>query len=72
MRAAILGGIALGGCAMFSAPPPDTAARDAHRAEVAACKVYDLLPAEKHKPDVDRVCRMVRIECQDPGTGGSP
>lgn len=65
--------VLLGGCAAFSgASAPDTAARDAHQAELKACAAYDLLPAEKHKPAADKLCRQVRLECTEPGAGGAP
>lgn len=68
MKAALLG-LLLGGCALFH-NAPDTAARDAHQAELTACAAYDLLPAERHTPDTDKLCRAVRLECSE-GTGGA-
>jgi len=60
----------MAGCAIFS-EAPDTAARDAHRAELVACRAYDLLPAEKHTSSGDKLCRSVRLVCAEPDAGGA-
>lgn len=62
-RAALIA-IALTGCSMFQAPPPDTAARDAYKAAKLACKVYELAPSDKHTDEMDRTCRSLRLVCE--------
>lgn len=51
-------------CSLFSAPPPETAARDAYKAAKTACQVYELAPAEYHTDEQDRVCRSLRLVCE--------
>lgn len=67
----VAGAALVGACAWFASAPRQAAARDAHQAELAACRIYDLLPAEKHTPSGDKLCRLARLECQDSGVGGA-
>jgi hypothetical protein len=57
-------GLSTSGCSLLSAPPPDTAARDAYRAAKAACAAYELAPAEAHNDEMDRTCRSLRLVCE--------
>jgi hypothetical protein len=56
-------GLGSSGCAAF-APQEATIARDAYQTAKTACEIYDLAPAERRNPEMDRVCRSMRLVCE--------
>lgn len=70
MKSAIVVALLLGGCALF-ASAADHAGQACSLAE-RACTDYARLPAEYHRPDVDKRCApWLRGEAAG-GAGGSP
>jgi hypothetical protein len=51
------------GCALLGSDKPAVSAVDAYKAAVDACRLYQLLPADKRTPEGDEACAEIEKVC---------